>query len=97
MTAAGVSIEDTLIRASNHYWDYQYVKGRKVFYGWLDTTVEARKSLLGILAGNSWKADKPANVLDLSTIGATKKTKIAMPRTRTKKSQKQKRLEAINV
>ena len=34
MTAGGVSIEDTLIRASDHYWDHQYAKGRTVFYGW---------------------------------------------------------------
>lgn len=97
MTAAGVSIEDTLIRASDHYWDHQYAKGRTVFYGWLDATVETRKSLNGILAGNSWKADKPVNVLDISTIEAPKKTKISMPRTRQKKSQKQKRLETMKV
>ena len=97
MTAAGVSVEDTLIQATDHYWSTQYGKGRTVFYGWLDATTEARQSLKGILAGNSWKTEKPTDVLDLSTIGASKKTKIAMPRTRTKKSQKQKRLEAMKV
>jgi len=96
-TAAGVSIEDTLICASDHYWKSQYGKGRAVFYGWLDEIVENRKSLNRILANNCWKTDKPANVLDLSSIGERKKKKIAMPRTHTKKSQKQKRLDAISV
>lgn len=93
MTAAGVSIEETLMDASDYYWKNQYRKGRQVFYGWLEGAAGARERVNSILANSSWKTAKPANVLDLSTVEKQKKPKIAMPRTGLKKSQKQKRLE----
>jgi hypothetical protein len=93
MTSAGDSIEYTLICASDYYWKTQYKKGRGVFYDWLDATVDSRKSVNRILTQNSWKTVKATDVLDLSTVEKTKKTKMVMPRTSKKKSQKQKLLE----
>lgn len=93
MTAAGVSIEETLMEASDYYWKNQYRKGRQVFYGWLEGAADARERVSSLLANSSWKTAKPANVLDLSTVEKQKKPKIVMPRTGKKKSQKQKRLE----